>query len=171
MKMTASGNAWSYLEDTVFQINDQIQRFRRGDGYNLEWESGKENEKRIAYLVPAMFDKENRSFNWVVVADPLLKVAASDGNLNDEDTKYVAQAEETIFGGLYEKLRKGKKDDEKEAAWERFKNRYGSETDFAARMDLIRRNVDACAQCNPSSGIHPSVGIVEEAWTELAPIV
>ncbi|WP_291208688.1 hypothetical protein [Hyphomonas sp.] len=67
--MQPQGN-WRLLDDTVFQFNDVYRNFWRNGGDPLS--SPFAQGSKESWLVPAMFDKQSRTFNWVALADPHL---------------------------------------------------------------------------------------------------
>jgi hypothetical protein len=157
--MSADGNAWRRLEETVFQINDLSQRFWRRDGYSLGRENGEtKTGEKVADLVLIMFDKASRTFNWVMVAPPLLEAAASG-----HSDKYAEEALGLVIGGL---ANKGAPDDFK-ASWERFEGRYSHKPFFAEHTELIRKIVNAYAALSPEDKDLPAVGSIKNVWTAI----
>jgi hypothetical protein len=111
---------WKQREETVFQINDQFRRFwLRGD-YNLGFQNG--NGDEIAYFVPIMFDKANRTFNWVAAANPILE-AATLSHESSSSAKYAQDALQKVLKALFGAFFK-LGDELKNLQWQKFEGRY-----------------------------------------------
>ena len=70
-KLLKPDGFWRLLDDTVFQFNDLYRRFWRNGGDSIGRSAGRDGPKD-AFVVPAMFDKQSRTFNWIALADPVL---------------------------------------------------------------------------------------------------
>lgn len=138
MPTEADGDIWKQREETVFQINDQFRRFWvRGD-YNLGRKNG--NGDEIAYFVPIMFDKANRTFNWVAAANPILE-AATSGYENSSSTKYAQDALRTVLKSLWRGFFKSG-DEKKRLQWHKFEDRYSDQPGaFKEYVEVIHETV------------------------------
>jgi hypothetical protein len=135
---------WKQREETVFQINDQFRRFwHRGD-YNLGQKNG--NGDVIAYFVPIMFDKANRTFNWVAAANPVL-AAATSGYDNSSYTKYAQDALptvlKTLYGAFFKNGDEKNSDEKKNLRWQKFEDRYSDQPGaFKEYIEFVYETVE-----------------------------
>lgn len=149
--MSTDENTWRHLEETVFQINEQVRRFRCRDGYDLE---RKENNERIAYLGQTMFDKASRTFNWILVADPLLEAAASGSETSDAKSALLQ-----VIKGL------ASSEMPTDWSWERFKERYSHKSNFNEYIDLIHKHVKTYKETGEVEDLDPRS--LADVWTAI----
>ena len=89
--MRPQGN-WRLLDDTVFQFNDIYRNFWRNGGDALS--RAYANGPKESWVVPAMFDKQSRTFNWVALADPHLNAEGAQDYSIDRIVNVISKLHE-----------------------------------------------------------------------------
>lgn len=169
MATEADGDIWKQREETVFQINDQYRRFWcRGD-YDLGRKEGSGEE--IAYFVPIMFDKANRTFNWVAAANPILE-AATSGDENSSRTKYAQDALRKVLKALCSGFFKSGDEKKNKSRWQKFEDRYSDQPGAFKKeyIEFIHETVEKYRrQSEDPSGSESQLsnGEFERLWTAI----
>jgi hypothetical protein len=124
--MQPRGN-WRLLEDTVFQFNDIYRQLLRSvcDSSNPTAQRGMDE----IWMLPAMFDKQSRTFNWIALADTLL---SSEGNDYDKIDKIV----DSICD-----LHRFFNDEENAASRESFESLFDNSPHCAEAINIILKEI------------------------------
>jgi hypothetical protein len=123
------------LDDTVFQFNDQYRRFWRRNGVSLGRRSP-EGEKD-AVVVPAMFDKASRTFNWIAIADSVLGPDyGADNKLATEERQNALQSViEALHANFFQMP-------EDSSNWIKFCERFSDSAHCENAVEILTRELD-----------------------------